>query len=516
MTDHGEDASEKQDAEQALPTQPKAVHSIFPKSQRYLVVVMVTFAAFVSPLSASIYFPVLNTLSRELSVSSTLINLTITSYMVLQGVAPMFFGVFTDQLGRRPAYIIAFFIYFWANIGLALQRSYVALILLRCLQSTGSSGTIAIGMGVVADVATAAERGTYMGAVISGTMLGPAIGPVIGGLLAQFLGWPSVFWFLAIASGTFLLLYWAFVPETSRKIVGNGSIAPPRLNRNILDIINRRKTNSSTVGTITTASTTPLQIPKKKNRIPNPLVSLYILREKDISIILFYNSLVFVAYYDIVASLPHLFQQIYNYDDLHIGLCYLPFGLGCSIAALINGKLLDYNYRRIARKNNFTIDKRSGDDLKDFPIEEARLGAIFPMLYLALAAIVCYGWALEKNSQLAGPLVLQFIMGLCLTATFNSLSTILVDMYPQSPATAAAGNNFVRCLMGAGATAIIEIMIQRMGRGWCFTFIGLVCTAFSPLLFVELKFGRGWREERRLRVERYKEEKERTKETSQG
>ena len=510
--------SNKHDEEKAVAVESKPRHSIFSQKQKYFIIIMVTVAAFVSPLSASIYFPVLNTLSRQLDVSNTLINLTITSYMILQGLAPMFFGAFTDQYGRRPAYIIAFCIYLGANVGLALQRSYTALVLLRCLQSAGSSGTVAIGIGVVADISTAAERGTYMGLLVSGTMLGPAIGPVIGGLLAQFLDWPSVFWFLVIASGTFLLVYVTFVPETSRKVVGNGSIAPPRLNKNVVDFFLQRRnqqsgresssTTSQMLSDLSPEATRSAQNKKRPRSFPNPLSSLIILREKDIAIILFYNSITFVAYYDIVASLPSLFEKIYTYNALQIGLCYIPIGTGCSTAAFLNGRLLDWNYRRIARKNNFPVDKKAGDDLRDFPIEEARLGIIFPLLLFACATLVAYGWTLSRNAPLAAPLVLQFILGFCLTATFNSLSVILVDLYPQSPATAAAGNNFMRCLMGAGATALIDIMIYRMGRGWCFTFIGLVCAGTSPLLLLELKFGRGWREERRVRIEQKERKKQ--------
>ena len=53
-----------------------------------------------------------------------------------------------------------------ANIGLALQNNYAALIVLRCLQSTGSSGTVALGNGVVADIASSGERGKFMGTLL--------------------------------------------------------------------------------------------------------------------------------------------------------------------------------------------------------------------------------------------------------------------------------------------------------------------------------------------------------------
>ena len=84
----------------------------------------------------------------------------------------MFFGDLADRSGRRPVYILAFIVYFFANLGLALQNSYAALMVLRAMQSGGSSATVAIGNGVVADVITSAERGTYIGWVQAGVQVG--------------------------------------------------------------------------------------------------------------------------------------------------------------------------------------------------------------------------------------------------------------------------------------------------------------------------------------------------------
>ena len=98
---------------------------------------------------------------------------------------------------------------------------------------------------------------------------------------------------------------------------------------------------------------------------------------------------------------------------------------------------------------------------------------------------------MERNAPLAVPLVLSFIIGLCLTASFNVVSTMVVDLYPWGPATATAANNLMRFLMGAAGTAVIIQMVQGMGRGWCFTFIATVIFFTSPLLWAELK-GRVW------------------------
>lgn len=482
-------------------------YSVFSKRQKQYLVFMVTVAAFISPTSANIYFPALNPLARDLNVSDALINVTLTSFMIFQGIAPTFIGDLADMAGRRPAYIVASIIYLGANIGLALQNSFPALLVLRCLQSAGSSGGIALGFGVVADISTSSERGSYVGIVGAGTMLGPALGPVIGGILAQFLGWRSIFWFCFIFSAVWLVPFILTVPETGRNVVGNGSVPPIGWNMTVLDYLRLHK-ESKSQDTLSRSATADERrraqaelASHRKLRFPNPLKTIYIIAEKDVALVLIYNSLIYTAFYDVIASMPVMFKQTYGFNDLEIGLCYLPFGFGCAVTSFLNGKLLDRNYKRIAKRIGFSIDRKHGDDLRHFPIEEARIGIMWPILSVGLASILCYGWAMEMNAPLAAPLVLTFLIGFCVNGSFNILSTLMVDLYPQSPATATAANNLVRCFMGAGGTGIINIMVDKMGRGWCFTFIALVCTVTMPMLLAEIKWGSGWREERQVRLD---------------
>ena len=143
------------------------IYSVFSRPQKRYIVFVAALAGLFSTLSTNIYFPALNSLAKNYNVSDELISLTVTSYMIFQALAPTIYGDLADMAGRRPAYCIGFTIYIAANIGLALQDNYAALLVLRCLQSSGSSGTIAMGAGMVADVATSAERGSYMGLVMS-------------------------------------------------------------------------------------------------------------------------------------------------------------------------------------------------------------------------------------------------------------------------------------------------------------------------------------------------------------
>lgn len=169
---------------------------------------------------------------------------------------------------------------------------------------------------------------------------------------------------------------------------------------------------------------------------------------------------------------------------------------------------MDSNYKRVAKQAGVKIDIKHGDDLRDFPIELARIEIITATIYPGIVAILGFGWALDREAHVAVPIVLLFFIGLLLMGSFSVMSVLLTDLYPNSPATATAANNLVRCFMGAAGITVIIQMVDGMGRGWCFTFVAGVLLAATPLLWVEVKWGPGWREARRVRIEKHKREEE--------
>lgn len=299
-------------------------YSSFTKGQKQYIVFLTAFGGLFSPLSGNIYFPALNALAKDLKVSNQLINLTLTTYMIFQGLAPTIFGDLADMAGRRPAYIICFVIYIGANIGLALQNNFAALLILRCLQSTGSSGTFALGTGVVGDISTSGERGKFMGLAQFGPMAAPAIAPVLGGILSQFLGWRSLFWFLTILAAVYLILFGISFPETGRNVVGDGSIPPQGWNMSLLNYMeirkmNRNKSLSRTVSALAKKAAQAELASKRKLRWPNPLKAIHIIFEKDVAALLLYYGLIYTAMYTVMSSIPSLFAQIYGFNELQVG-----------------------------------------------------------------------------------------------------------------------------------------------------------------------------------------------------
>ena len=247
---------------------------------------------------------------------------------------------------------------------------------------------------------------------------------------------------------------------------------------------------------------------KRPLKFPNPLKAIAIVFEKDSGMLLLYNSWVYTAFYCVITTLPQLFTEIYGFHDLQIGLSFMPFGFGCIAASLTNGRVLDWNYRRVAAKAGIRVDRKRGEDMRHFPIEKARLPIVFPLLYTGQIAIIAYGWVLDVEGPLAAALVLLFLIGFLANGAFNAMSTMLIDLYPTTPSTATAANNLVRCWMGAGGTAVISLLLGALGRGWTFTLLGALVLLASPMPMALLRWGPKWREQRWIRENKQRKEKE--------
>lgn len=91
-------------------THPKAAeegeepYSIFTAWAKWQIVILVTIAGFVSPMTANIMLPALPDIASDLHVSLESVNLSVTVFMIFQGITPLILGSLTDVVGRRPVY----------------------------------------------------------------------------------------------------------------------------------------------------------------------------------------------------------------------------------------------------------------------------------------------------------------------------------------------------------------------------------------------------------------------------
>lgn len=196
---------------------------------------------------------------------------TVSAYLIVSGVMPLLWGPFSDVFGRKKAFLISTSIFTAFSLACAFSWNVHALMAFRIFASVGASSTLTVGAGAIADTHHPSVRGKAMGYFLLGPLLGPVTGPSIGGLLAEHLGWRSIFYCLA-ALGAFAIIFMVFfLPETLPKL-------PP--------------------GT--------------KKKIPKPWEAVYYLRIPGILAVTVMAATSYACFYITIISFPRIMTDAYH------------------------------------------------------------------------------------------------------------------------------------------------------------------------------------------------------------
>jgi MFS family permease len=331
------------------------------------------------------------------------------------------------------------------------------------------------------------------------SMTGQAIGPIIGGALNSAWGFRSIFWLLFSMSVIVLSALLIFLPETQRSIAGNGSIPLSGFHKPLAYVIKPPAAWSEPQDL--SVPIKPRQ-PVSWKKAFGPLK--YIL-EKDIAALLAWGAVAYTAWSMVTSSTTTMLLLGFpSLTHWQIGLCFLPNGLGCICGSLGTGWLLDQSFRRVQER--YKAEHSLPQD-ENIPYVQGRL-RLMPFFSIALIiALALYGPSFEFNDlrrgfgpNLAAPLVLQFIIASMATAIFNINSTVLIDCFPDRPASVTALNNLCRCLLGAAGVSAIQPLIGAVRAMRAFFIVTGAVVAFTPLIWVQWKWGEKWRKERESRL----------------
>ncbi|KAL1878186.1 hypothetical protein Daus18300_002103 [Diaporthe australafricana] len=363
-----------------------------------------------------------------------------------------------------------------------------------------------IGNGVIQDIATPLERGNFISFYQAIRNFSIAIGPVLGGLLANFLGFRSIFVFLTILSSLVLIMLLIYLPETLRRIAGNGTL---RLTGVYQPLIRR-----------VTKDPEYMEDPGEKPEVPKVTLKTFaaplkLLAQKDILAILVSGGMVYTVWSMVVASTTGIFKDRFGLNELELGLVFLPNGLGTIVGSSIAGKLMIRDFLRYEQQFLETHpgaaapSKSKKAFAPDFPIEHARLGYIPWISLIFVISTAIFGFTVLPTNLLpsqatspawiAIPLLLQFLIAATSNAVFAINTTLVSDLCPGKGASSTAINNLVRCSMAAVGVALVDPMIAAIGPAWTFVALALLVLCMSALHTTVWFFGMQWRQEREMK-----------------
>lgn len=216
------------------------------------------------------------------------------------------------------------------------------------------------------------------------------------------------------------------------------------------------------------------------------IAPIRILLNIEVFIPVLFMSLHYTLWQMTVTAQSSLFKDTYNLSELQIGLTYLTNGAGCIVGSLTTGMLLDREYQRYKRKYAKKMDQ--------FPLDKARLRTTYLWCPMQCAAVIVFGWTLDKQVHISVPCIAGFFLAWSVISIQAVVTTYLVDRFPKQSASATASLNLVRCLMGAGGTAVIDLMTRRIGVGWSFTVWTFPMLLTGIFVVIQMRYGPKWRQ----------------------
>lgn len=164
----------------------------------------------------------------ELAPDSTRLSLTVTLFIIGNGVGLFFFGPLTDSLGRKPVLRLSLAMYGASALLAAFAPTLTVLYASRLLWGIAASGPRVLAQAIVRDRYSGPELARTMTLIQTFFALAPILGPLIGRSILEVGSWRWVFGFgtiCAVVAATWgLRLPETLEPDQRRPLSFNSTV----------------------------------------------------------------------------------------------------------------------------------------------------------------------------------------------------------------------------------------------------------------------------------------------------
>jgi MFS transporter, DHA1 family, multidrug resistance protein len=375
------------------------------------------------PVTTDIYLPALPELTHSLRGTITEGQVTLAVYFVGLGLGQLFYGPWSDRIGRRAAMMVGAAIYLAASVGCAVATTMNEMIAWRFLQAIGACSGVVISTAVVRDRFDHRESARIFSMLLTLRGVGPIVAPLAGGVIVTWLGWRAIFWAVTVFGATLGLSVFFGLKESRTEAVAV------------------RARSESPIGAYAAV-------------LKNPRIVGYMLT----------SGLNFSCMFAWIAAAPYLIITLYNVPALYFGWIFGANAAGFMIAAQINRRLLK-SYRP--------------DDI----LRAGALGAVLAAAVLLVDALTGFGAALGvllplflvvsslgfvSTNAMAGGMAVDPSRAGSVSALFGAsqfsvagLTTVGAALLSRQPALAMAAVIMV-CALGA-LVFPLRLLAQRRG-----------------------------------------------------
>src|SRR3954462_2150595 len=182
-----------------------------PSRWRMIIVLGVMVA--LGPLTIDMYLPALPKIADDLSVSSSVVQLTLTGTLAGLALGQLIVGPLSDSLGRRRPLMAGIVLHIAASLLCVLAPNLVVLGLARVLQGAGAAAAMVVAIAVVGDLFADNAAATVLSRLMLVLGVAPVVAPSLGAAVLLHGSWHWVFAALVVLAGVLLLVAALALPE---------------------------------------------------------------------------------------------------------------------------------------------------------------------------------------------------------------------------------------------------------------------------------------------------------------
>lgn len=183
-------------------------------TKHYLIIIILGSLAALAPFAVDMYLPSLNTIAQYMQSDISVVQQTISIFLLVFGLGQLIYGPITDYFGRRPVIICGLLAFIISSLLAASSTTIEFLMLSRVLQALSGG---AIGVCVTASIRDhfagnhLAKANSYLMMVV---IIAPMIAPLIGGQILLYLSWQWIFITLSVVATINLITYSFSIKES--------------------------------------------------------------------------------------------------------------------------------------------------------------------------------------------------------------------------------------------------------------------------------------------------------------
>jgi MFS transporter, DHA1 family, multidrug resistance protein len=188
-----------------------------PGPSRLRMIVVLGLLVALGPLTIDMYLPALPSIADELSVSSSVAQLTLTGTLAGLALGQLVVGPLSDSLGRRRPLMAGIVLHMLASVLCLFAPNIAVLGVARTLQGIGAAAAMVVAIAIVGDLFTDSAAATVMSRLMLVLGVAPVVAPSLGAAVLLEASWHWVFAVLVVLAGLLLLLAVLALPETLPK-----------------------------------------------------------------------------------------------------------------------------------------------------------------------------------------------------------------------------------------------------------------------------------------------------------